>query len=326
MNGAIAALLDHYAAGVRPLGPVEPLGNAGGLSGAKLFRFRSGRGQLVARRWPDAGRSLADLAIIHGQLRKAGDLGFVPVPLLALDGRTAIEFAGHVWEIAPWLAGTADLDRPPSPIHLRLMFGGLAAFLNRVGDVQAIGPSPGLARRLADLGRLRLGDFGRIRERIAAHLTDPASSLARRWLDRAAVLASPVFEATGMAARLNLPVQPCLRDARPDHFLFEGDRLSGLVDFGAMGVDTVAGDLARLLGEAVGPDRPARRAAFAAFEAIRRLAPEELQAIEAFERANALLAPSVWIDRHFFERRAFDDPTTTVVGLARCLDRLDEAF
>ena len=45
----------------------------------------------------------------------------------------------------------------------------------------------------------------------------------------------------------------------PEHFLFKDDRLSGLVDFGAMGVDSVAGDLARLFGGVAGRRRAARR-------------------------------------------------------------------
>ena len=64
--------------------------------------------------------------------------------------------------------------------------------------------------------------------------------------------------ATGCRAVL-IRLQPALRDARPEHFLFEDDRLSGLVDFGAMGVESVAADLARLIGEWFDGDPDARR-------------------------------------------------------------------
>ena len=53
-------------------------------------------------------------------------------------------------------------------------------------------------------------------------------------------------------------MQPCLRDARPEHFLFVENVLTGLIDFGAMDFETVAGDLARLLGEWL-PDLPELR-------------------------------------------------------------------
>ena len=49
-----------------------------------------------------------------------------------------------------------------------------------------------------------------------------------------------------------LDLQPCIRDVWHDHILFLGDSVSGIVDYGAMAVDTVAGDIARLLGSLVG--------------------------------------------------------------------------
>ena len=65
---------------------------------------------------------------------------------------------------------------------------------------------------------------------------------ALRWLS----LARTAAPAAGRTARCerrdrSFRLQPCLRDARPEHFLFEGDRLTGLVDFGAMGVDSRGG-------------------------------------------------------------------------------------
>ena len=66
------------------------------------------------------------------------------------------------------------------------------------------------------------------------------------WLALARQLGPMLLVPLEQSADRIIRVQPCLRDARPEHFLFEGDRLSGLVDYGAMGVDSVAGDLARL--------------------------------------------------------------------------------
>jgi Ser/Thr protein kinase RdoA (MazF antagonist) len=326
MNVPPNPLFDLYPADTRPITKVAMLGNAGGLSGASLYRFRAGRGELVARRWPDGRRTLpAVLANIHDWVARAGDLGFVPVPLPTLDGRTIVELGGRIWEIAPWMPGTADLARPPSRDHLRLAFGGLAAFLSRLGSGTTHGLSPGLGARVAEIEGLMLGEFARISNRLELFPTDPASPMARRWLDRAIALAPAILESTRVAASRPLPRQPCLRDPRPDHFLFEGDRLTGLVDFGAMGVESVAGDLARLLGEWVGPDRAIRGEALASFEAIRPLSDAELRAIEAFERANALLGPLAWIYWHFFDGRVFDEPDTVVKGLTRRLERLDEA-
>ena len=83
-----------------------------------------------------------------------------------------------------------------------------------------------------------------------------------------------MLEPLARVAALPVCVQPVLRDARPEHFLFEDGRLSGLVDFGAMGVDSVAADLARLIGDWFDGDRDLRREALAAYEAVRPLSAE----------------------------------------------------
>jgi Ser/Thr protein kinase RdoA (MazF antagonist) len=324
MNSPGKALFDRYSASTRPTSPVKPLGNAGGLSGARLYRFESVRGPLVARRWPLDGPDLVRLIPIHAWLKSAGDLGFVAVPVPTLDGRTIVDLDGRTWEIDPWMPGEADLGRPPSTAHLRAGFAGLAAFLGRLARERTIEPSPGLAHRLEEIDRLRVGEFAQIRAALDRSPGDPALMPARLWLDRAVILAPSVAEATRQAASRRLPVQPCLRDARPDHFLFEGDRLAGLVDFGAMARDSVAGDLARLLGEWVGPDRSARGEALMAFEAVLPLTEAELRAIEVFRSANALLGAARWARWHFLEGRTFDDPEAVVRGLNRGLERLVE--
>ena len=88
MDEDLRAVLAGFPAAARPLTAPEPLGNAGGTSGARLWRFASGRGILVARAWPPDGPGPADLEQIHGWLAEAEGLGFVPVPVPGLDGRT----------------------------------------------------------------------------------------------------------------------------------------------------------------------------------------------------------------------------------------------
>jgi Ser/Thr protein kinase RdoA (MazF antagonist) len=279
---------------------------------------------LVARCWPPDGPDREALTQIHGWLSESGDLGFVPVPISTIDGQTIVLSGDRLWEVTPWMKGDADLSRPPARSRLRAAFAAMAAFHARLASNRVEGPSPGLAYRVAEIEGLLLRDFDEIRNRVGREPADPVSAMTRRWLDRAVVLAPPFLEALRKAAARPLPLQPCLRDARPDHFLFEGERLSGLVDFGAMGRDSLAGDLARLLAEGVGPDRSARRKALEAFEAIRPLSEAEIRSIEAFEQANALLGAGRWARWHFLDGRPFDDPQTVLRGLQRGLSRLEE--
>jgi len=100
--------------------------------------------------------------------------------------------------------------------------------------------------------------------------------------------------------------------------------VTGLVDFGAMAVDTVAADLARLLADWVGTDRSTRAEALAAYAAVRPLDAVELALIDPFEDATALLGAGHWIRWHFLEGRAFTDPGAVAEGIARGLRRMGE--
>ena len=147
--------------------------------------------------------------------------------------------------------------------------------------------------------------------------------MATRWLGLARAIAPHLLGPLRDAAGRVVSLQPCLRDARPEHFLFEGDRVSGLVDFGAMGVDCVVGDLARLMGEWLAGDRSARTEALAAYERIRPLDAAESSLIEAFASSSALLIGEHWIRWHYIEGRRFDDPQAITQGIARGLAHIE---
>jgi Ser/Thr protein kinase RdoA (MazF antagonist) len=324
MIGTLRAVLSRYPALARPNSEPTPLGNAGGFSGASLWRFASGQGTLALKVWPVEGPDRAGLSRIHDWLSRASNLGFIPAPIPTLDGSTMVEADGQIWELTPWMPGEADLDRPPAPGRVRAMFTGLATFHARLASTRSEGRSPGLSARLAELDRLLLGEFDALGRAIGRVPGDPRSSMVRDWIDRARTLTPRLLGPIRSAASRIVPLQPCLRDARPDHFLFQGDRLTGLVDFGAMGRETVAGDLARLLAEAIGPERAARARALAAYEVVRPLERREFALIDDFERANALLGTVRWARWHFLDRRTFDDPEAVSRGLRRGLERLDE--
>jgi Ser/Thr protein kinase RdoA (MazF antagonist) len=320
----LRAILRMYPTSAQPLSAPEPLGNAGGFSGARLWRFPSPRGPLVLRAWPEEGRDATAILQIHRWLQEAGTLGFIPVPLLARDGRTLVRQANQLWELAPWLSGVADRNRPPRRERLRAGFAALAAFHQRLAHHQTGGPSPGLARRLLEIEALQRGGFATLERAIQARSAEPEAQPARRWLALAQSLAPEIAERLRRDAARVVTLQPCLRDARPDHLLFEGDRLTGLVDFGAMAVESVACDLARLLAEWVGPDCSARAEALAHYSHVRPLDPRETELIATFESATALLTAAHWARWHFLERRVFDDPSAALHGLECGFDRLAE--
>ena len=314
-------LWDRFPPGCRPRQRPRWFGNAGGLSGSDLWRVEAPVGPLVLRRWPPVGPTPPELQRIHGWLAGLRPLAWVATPIAGLDWATWAEVDGRSWELGPLLPGVADLGLPPAPAHLGAMFAALAAVHLRLVAEAVIGCSPGMIARRDEIGRLLAGEFAQFAN-LLDRATDDQAAPARRWLDLARQTAPAVAPRVRVAADRIVPLQPCIRDVRPDHFLFEGDRLTGLVDFGAMGVDSVATDLARLLGETVGPDEAARRVALGAYEAMRPLAPAERDLIGDFEAANALLGGARWVRWHFVERRRFADPAAVARGFERANRRL----
>jgi len=297
------------------------MGNAGGLSGARLWRFDSVIGLLVARRWPEEWTSREHVERIAGWLARADRLPFVPIPIKARDGRPVQEAGGTLWAVEPWKAGAAATS--PSPERVRSAFAAIARFHLAMGEVTPGSTSPGLASRVREIGSLIAGDLDSWTKIVNRAQASRARDLARRWLMLAARLAPVILPEARRAASTPIATQPVIRDARPEHLLFEGDRVSGLVDFGAMGRDAVSTDLARLLGEWFAPGSPMRTEARTGYESARPLSPEEEAMIPVFERTAALLLGSRWVRWGLIEPRAFDDTSTIERGLTRAIERIE---
>ncbi len=317
-------LLNRYPQRLQPLGRLRFLEGAGGLSGSRLWRYPSSIGELVIRAWPSTGQDFARIAKIHDWLRSAADLAIVPQPFSAENGRTVQELGGRCWEIAPWLWGEPETHRPPPIERVRAAFEVLALFHLRLSENQFLGPSPGVNARKGELLRLTQGGFDAIERELAVQADDPCAGPAFEWLGLARRHAPGVLATVESVRKLSVPLQPCIRDARPEHFLFDGDAVSGLIDFGAMDVETVAGDLARLMGEWLPiPECGSLRAAgLAAYQRLRPLNPDEVSLMSAFEAVADILIAERWIRWRFQEGRRFDDPQAHARGITRGLERL----
>jgi Phosphotransferase enzyme family len=317
-------LFARYCSRFQPLSPLVSLGGGGGLSGAKLWRFGAEHGELLLRAWPPHGLGREHIEQVHRWLRSTADLEFVPVPIGDRADRSLQEWHGILWEITTWHAGKSDLSRPPGLESLRLAFTGLAMFHERFAGERVEAVSAGLRQRHDAIGRLVHGGFRTLEIAINRQneIGAPDRKVALAWLALARRVAPVLLDPVGRASGRMIRVQPALRDARPEHFLFEGSRLSGLVDFGAMGVESVAADLARLMGEWLAGDPAAWREALAAYERIRPLDPDETRLINVFETTTALLIGERWARWHYVENRGFDDPQAVSNGLQRGLMRL----
>ncbi|HEX3599313.1 MAG TPA: phosphotransferase, partial [Lacipirellulaceae bacterium] len=126
---------------------IEPLGFAGGMSGAQFWRVAARRDVLVLRRWPIEHPTPDRLTFIHAVLRHAAARGcdFLPVPITTPAGESFITSANHLWELAPWMPGAANYNQSPRLEKLQATMRALAQFHAAVEDFAAHPTAPGSA-------------------------------------------------------------------------------------------------------------------------------------------------------------------------------------
>lgn len=259
---------------------------------------------------------------LHGWLGRLRHLGFIPIPIPDREGRTIQDSGGRHWQVEPWMPGLADPARPPTRERVVAGFAGLGAFHASLAQQGRVGSSAGLAARAREIEGWISGGFDALEAALRRAPAGVERERAARWSLLARRLAPVVREELGREAGRDVPLQPCLRDARPEHLLFLGNTLSGLVDFGAMALESPAADLARLLSEWIGPENALRSAALTAYGAVFPLGPDTSRLIGVFDRSTALLIGGHWARWHFLEDRSFEDPEAVRQGLGRGLDRL----
>ncbi|MEO2088269.1 MAG: phosphotransferase [Gemmataceae bacterium] len=195
------------------------------------------------------GSSLAERTrTIHRWMsaaRSAG-LGFVPAVVPTTSGDTVAVSPEGVAEVVGWMPGTADFHASPTAVKLTAACAALAD-LHRVWHAveRHITPCPAVQRRLnllAEWERLRPA-FDRFDAEARILLLSSAAVVNARLPECRRSLAA--WSATPVV------VFPCLCDVWHDHVLFAGDRVSGVIDYSAMKVDSPAVDLARLLADLV---------------------------------------------------------------------------
>ncbi len=199
-----------------PRSAPESLGNAGGRSGAHLWRYESDAGAVAARAWPPARPGRAALERVHGWLAEAAGLAFIPVPYPALDGRTLLEADGRLWEVAPWMPGEADSGRPPAPARLHAGFVALGQLHRRWERHRVIGRSRGLAVRAREIDALLEGGFDDLQRAVPSEREgDSRTRLAGEWLALARELAPRLSGTARLPGSRTAPSNPAYATCGP---------------------------------------------------------------------------------------------------------------
>lgn len=246
-------------------------------------------------------------------------------------GRTFVSAEGHLWELAPWMPGKPRDPEAATAQHVAAAMAMLAQFHAATAilteTARGAETAPAVAERLARIERWLHQGTAELMEResaraepLLAKRARPLMAAFRQWVSR-------VETELRAAQKLSLPLQPCIRDVHDQHVLFLEDergrpRVSGLIDFGAMRVDTVATDIARLLGSLARDDAALWEAGLAAYQQQRPLSDGERQLTRLIDRSNVVLTGPQWLQWLLLEHKQFDALPAILSRLDRVLNRL----
>ena len=300
----------------------------GGFSDARIWKCTAPRGALALRAWPTEIDRERLLWIHRFQLHIAAT-GRVTVaaPIATRDHATIVDCGGRFWELAPWLAGeplrsgeTTDAERRAALVALADFHLAAAQFAS---NEPREGAPPAALRRRVHLQNLIQTNCRIWPARLESRGWPELAPLAHRWISHLPRMIPLIDRALRDASGMKVPLQACLRDIWSEHLLFQGSRVTGILDFGAAGWDTVAGDLARLIPSLVGDDLKLRQELLASYESLRPLAPVERLLIDLLDQAAVLLGPALWFRWIAEEGREFSNRDEVVRRVAAMVERLD---
>jgi homoserine kinase type II len=232
----------------------------------------------------------------------------------------------HLWELTPWLPGQADYHRWPHPEKLSAALRALAEFHLASQSLPAAdrgpAPAPGIEYRRQRLRELLQGGYQHLVMAAGTGHWPELERRARQLLQLFPRAAGFLQRKLDQAVGTRVVLQPCIRDIWHDHVLFLGHQVTGLVDFGAMRIDSVAADVARLLGSLAGEDRQRWEEGLRAYAATRPLTSQERELISTFDQCNVLLSGLNWLQWCYVEGREFDDPGGVIRRVDEHLSRL----
>jgi len=218
----------------------------GGFSGADVWRGEDANGTpaFALKRWPSQ-TTTARLAQIHAWIKQVVHLPFVPTVLHTVEGGTVVQHEDRVWDVTKWLPGVPHTLAGQAEVEYACQ---AVAELHAVwSQLPQRSPCPGVMRRLEVLTQwLSNPDL------TIVNLQPSLMGLISRAMAIVERVAPFVLQALQPWKTVPMLLHPCIRDLRGEHVLYVGERVTGIVDFGAMDIDSPAIDLARLLGDLAG--------------------------------------------------------------------------
>jgi Ser/Thr protein kinase RdoA (MazF antagonist) len=326
LAGDVQAVLNHYALAGGAVHAIQPLANAGGWSGSRIWPISDAVGnKLCLRQWPQEHPTVERLRLIHAVLGLVSfEMPVVAFPLRTTQGATYVEEGEHLWELTHWLPGTADYHANPNRARLTAAMRVLARFHDLAKRYKwRTAPAPSIEDRQRRIKGMRAKGLSVIEQSLGTPLGNEIDDRAARLLTVAGKALQRQSLAEALAAAPQLVLQPAIRDVHHEHVLFTGDEVTGLIDFGALRIDTPLVDVARLVGSLVGDDQESRRFALDAYSELRPLSEADCRLIDVLDESGLVLGALNWLIWLYGERRDMGPVGPIVERIEHILLRLE---
>lgn len=312
---------------LRTDGQPTPLGNAGGFSGSSIWKIQDRhRGELCLKRWPSQINDSSRIEWIHNVLIFAAANGCPELvqPIVARSGKTWVVRDDHFWELSRWASGNvADAASITAPqiesamIWLAKFHQATARyFFNFQPSNKVIGVRDHLLNLPAAIATI---DQHHVPARILA--TD--SWL--RFKNQAPAIAMDIARFLMSFSSRAYPVQPVIRDLRPDHLFFDEDnQVVAVIDFSSMNVDTIACDLARLLGGFFGDKAAKYIGAMESYGRHRPIHSFEREIILPLNHASVILGITHWLQWLVVDKIQFESTNDAIKRINELMRRFEE--
>lgn len=268
---------------------------------------------MALKAWP-TGTPAERVQQIHTWMAQAEHLPFVP----RLENPTVCVEAGRVWDCCQWQPGTPRLTPSLAEVEQACEAVG---HLHGTWTSTTRGPCPGVLNRLRILAEneplLLAGPTA------LPPVSPQLDPLLRRAVTAAAQAAPHTVRSLRRWEHQVVALQPCVRDLRGEHVLFEGGRVSGIIDYGAMGVDHPAVDLARLLGDFAKGDDAMFTGGLTAYRRVRSefAMPDEF--VQLLSQSGAVCSVLGWLVRLVVRREPVLDVVPLCARLAQLVARVE---
>ena len=347
--------IDQLILSAYPIGfqanAVTPLSPTAALGRCRYWMVEADEGTFCLRRWPKEQTNIERLQFIQAVLWHAVCEGIeiVPLPLETRQRKGIVRCQDCFWELMPWIGTIPETSSEFSQSVLfvegtekhdwdifteesfRIVSAMLALAQFHEAVVSFPLPDPpesfsvGIRRRLSCCQTWTSGRFATLRRALEEVYrlpqNDTESHLARlglRYIDLVIPLAGTESALLHRATLLPIRVQPVIRNACFRHLRFDEDGVCGMIDFTQLGVDSVALDVATLLGSLADGNADAWAYGLKAYQSIRPLSDTERHLTAAFDVSQTLLEGLEYLDAVFLREEPF-----TMLQLSEILRRVE---